>query len=262
MQGIIWIASYPKSGSTWLRVFLANWLSGSDEPVPIGELHKYALSFQDNWPALWKHVTGNALPNEAVQLARRAEVQRALPAYAARLGTNGSVVFCKTHSARGLIGGYETIASDITLGAINIVRDPRAIAPSLARFNDLSMSETVAMMADADSRLGGRKVDQYVSSWSRHVQSWLNTGLTLRYEDLPKAFENVLTYLNLPIDGRLAKAIEFSSLSEMKRQEGVSGFPEAKNGRFFGDTSQRLPEDLRKIIERDHAVMMSTLGYL
>ena len=262
MEGIIWLASYPKSGNTWLRVFLANWMSNIDEPVRISDLHKFALSFQDNSPALWQHVTGSALPDSATQLSRRAEVQRALPDYAAKLGTNGRVIFCKTHSMRALIGGYETIASDVTLGALNIVRDPRSIAPSLARFNGISLEETVELMSDTGSRLGGRKVDQYVSSWSWHVKSWLHAGLTLRYEDLPDAFERVLPYLNLPTDERLAKAIKFSSIAEMKKQEARDGFPEARNGKFFGGTTLHLPAQLRARIEHDHGEMMSKLGYL
>ena len=38
MPGIIWLASYPKSGNTWLRAFLANYLSNPAKPLPINDL--------------------------------------------------------------------------------------------------------------------------------------------------------------------------------------------------------------------------------
>jgi len=37
-SGIIWLASYPKSGNTWLRIFLTNLRCDGEEPVNINEL--------------------------------------------------------------------------------------------------------------------------------------------------------------------------------------------------------------------------------
>lgn len=36
--GIYWLASYPKSGNTWFRVFLANLRREKSEPVDINQL--------------------------------------------------------------------------------------------------------------------------------------------------------------------------------------------------------------------------------
>ena len=35
---IHWLASYPKSGNTWMRAYLANYLMDPDEPVSINDL--------------------------------------------------------------------------------------------------------------------------------------------------------------------------------------------------------------------------------
>ena len=43
MPGIIWLASYPKSGNTWLRAFLANYLQDPAEPLPINDLPNHIL---------------------------------------------------------------------------------------------------------------------------------------------------------------------------------------------------------------------------
>ena len=47
MAGICWLASYPKSGNTWLRAFLANLFSGpepAEHPVPINDLSKFCIA--------------------------------------------------------------------------------------------------------------------------------------------------------------------------------------------------------------------------
>ncbi|MEJ2083836.1 MAG: sulfotransferase, partial [Acidobacteriota bacterium] len=38
MTGIVWLASYPKSGNTWLRAFLMNFLDPGKRPVDINQL--------------------------------------------------------------------------------------------------------------------------------------------------------------------------------------------------------------------------------
>ncbi len=35
---IVWLASYPKSGNTWMRAFLSNYLADGDKPVDINSL--------------------------------------------------------------------------------------------------------------------------------------------------------------------------------------------------------------------------------
>ncbi|MSO93754.1 MAG: sulfotransferase domain-containing protein, partial [Rhodospirillales bacterium] len=49
MSKILWLASYPKSGNTWLRAFLANYMMGAERPVPINEIHKFAYGDMDVW---------------------------------------------------------------------------------------------------------------------------------------------------------------------------------------------------------------------
>ena len=42
-KSIVWLASYPKSGNTWTRIFLANYLMNADSPVPINEVHRFGM---------------------------------------------------------------------------------------------------------------------------------------------------------------------------------------------------------------------------
>ena len=40
MKSLLWLASYPKSGNTWLRAFLSNYIWDPAEPVPVNDLGK------------------------------------------------------------------------------------------------------------------------------------------------------------------------------------------------------------------------------
>ena len=43
MGKIIWLASYPKSGNTWLRAFLHNFLRNPEEAYDLNRMDEYSL---------------------------------------------------------------------------------------------------------------------------------------------------------------------------------------------------------------------------
>ena len=43
-MAIVWLASFPKSGNTWARALLANYMLADDKPVAINRLSDLALS--------------------------------------------------------------------------------------------------------------------------------------------------------------------------------------------------------------------------
>ena len=47
MGKILWLASYPRSGNTWLRAFLHNLLRNPDEPYDINRLQDFTLIDSD-----------------------------------------------------------------------------------------------------------------------------------------------------------------------------------------------------------------------
>jgi aryl sulfotransferase len=47
MRNIVWLASYLKSGNTWLRTLLSNYYSDSANPLNINEL-RFSLKANDN----------------------------------------------------------------------------------------------------------------------------------------------------------------------------------------------------------------------
>ena len=49
MGGIYWLASYPKSGNTWLRCFLLNLRRDADAPARLEELAQDRLASDRGW---------------------------------------------------------------------------------------------------------------------------------------------------------------------------------------------------------------------
>ena len=273
MGKIIWIASFPKSGNTWMRAFLANYILKQKESYPINELGSFSLS--DTRPRFFQEASG--IPVEQLStldtLKLRHECQRLIAQF------KNHDHFVKTHSRYGTFKGHSLINDRVSKGAIYLVRNPLDLVISYAAHLGIPIDEAIDAMdgspnftVEADSN-----VVTVMGSWSDHVDSWLTNEtvprILVRYEDLvedpSKEFNKVLTTLGMGIDqGQLNKAIGFSSFSELARQESVSGFrerpPHAKQ--FFrqgvsGQWNHILKcSQVQKIIAT-HGNVMAKLGY-
>jgi hypothetical protein len=275
VSGIIWLASYPKSGNTWLRAFLANLFQNPEQPLPINELPNYVLG--DNFLLHYEQFTGRP----ADQLSDE-DFERLRPQIHEWFAFSKSdSVFVKTHNVCGAIEGRPLITPSATAGAIYVVRNPLDVAVSYANHYQVSLDRAAELLCD-DKHLVPRAPDQlaqYLMSWSSHVKSWTEAkGMrrhVMRYEDMHehplKAFGGLARFLGLPKDlPRLKKAVRFSSFRELKAQEESRGFVEARpdgTTRFFrsgkaGTWRESLsPEQVERIIAANREVM-ERFGYL
>ncbi|MEP6940077.1 MAG: sulfotransferase domain-containing protein, partial [Rudaea sp.] len=118
MGNIVWLASYPKSGNTWIRAFLANLVANRSGAVTLAELPAYGRLEAD--PELYSRVAGR--PSVELDFdelcALRPQVHAALAAAATRS------VFVKTHSMAAVHDGVPLITPQVTAGAICVVRNP------------------------------------------------------------------------------------------------------------------------------------------
>lgn len=275
MPGILWLASYPKSGNTWMRVFLANLILDPPEPLALQRINEVCSSEPNEvWfrPLTDKPVS--ELSNKQIAALRTRAQERAA-------SLNKNVIPMKTHSLCGKDFGYPTISVKASIGVIYIVRDPRDVVISAADHYGLTIDQAIEMMADHKARGRGKPgntVHELMGSWSDHVKSWTRWKhtplLVLRYEDMLAdplgQLGAVARKIGITQDAaRIQKAVEFSSFKQLQAQEAEAGFIEKSehSQRFFrsgraGGWREKLLPAQAQAIERHHAVQMRRFGYL
>ncbi|OYV35714.1 MAG: hypothetical protein B7Z80_17560 [Rhodospirillales bacterium 20-64-7] len=223
MGKIVWLASYPKSGNTWLRAFLHNYITKSESPHSIDALTDFSVP---ECAAAFFSGPGDTLSTEQVQRERPAAHEKLT-----RL--HDDLVFVKTHNAHIALHGIPLCTPEHTAGAILIVRDPRDVALSYSAFLGKPLDEVIGFMANprAANRGTPSQVFEFLSSWSLHAQSWTqaNNLLVIRYEDLlaeaAQHFGRIIHFLGGdPEPERLASAIEFSRFDALAQQELKNGY--------------------------------------
>lgn len=273
-RSIVWMASYPKSGNTWTRIFLANYIANAREPVSINQAHRVALG--DSITKMYRMVAGGPVDPANIEhmLRLRPQVLRGIVA------NNADINLVKTHNARVVARGVPLIPEEVTRSAIYILRNPLDMVLSYARHYGMTPEEAAYTVSHPDNANppDDETVTQFMGSWSDHVRSWTGKSaypvLVLRYEDMlddPKAcFTKVVEHLGMPLDeARLDRAILFSSFKELSAQEKAQGFVEKsqESERFFakGQKDQwktDLAPRLVKRMKHTHRKVMKEFGYL
>lgn len=276
MGRIVWLASYPKSGNTWLRALLCNFIADAGRALPIEEMWRYATD--ESKPNWYLPYSGGRAPGELSALetaSLRTLIQRDIAASA-----RDALVLVKTHNFFGALEGYPLQDPQLTAGAVYLLRNPLDVVPSMADHFGIGIDEAIEFMGSDMTGTPGDEanVASVLCSWSTHVRSWCLSRLrhlhVLRYEDLcssPSAtFASVTRFLGLgDHPARLKRAIRFSSIEELRRQETTAGFTErSPNSQLF--FSQGLKERRRESLTPEqvarvvaiHRPLMAQFGYL
>ena len=277
---IIWLASYPKSGNTFLRSLLASYFYSENgdfefeqlkkiEQFPVNEnFEKIGININDKFEVAKNYIKAQEEINKTKKLS-----------------------FWKTHSSFcKLYNKYNFSDLKNSLGVIYIVRDPRNVLSSFARHNSKSINETVELLTN-DLATGNEKneVEVYLGSWNFNYNSWKvfknsNRYLLIRYEDLVSDTENVyikilrfindLSKLKSPINiNKIRKVVKSTTFSRMKKLEEEQGFEESKVNdlgktvKFFNlgpenNWKNLLSSQIIKKIENKFNKEMLELGYL
>jgi hypothetical protein len=241
---IIWLASYPKSGNTWLRLFL-NTLLYNQENLDINNIKINQFPQKYHFEGIvedinsFKEVTENYINAQS------------------KINFDNKIKFLKTHSANWEAYGTTFTNNDNSLGAIHIVRDPRNVISSiLNHYSSKNYKEALTFMCDKTKVIGDErdlknKIKIVISSWGNHYNSWRKfkkNNILVSYEKLlnepNKEFFKICNFLtkitNLNFEeNQILQTIEKCNFKNLQKAEQIDGFIEAsvdKNGnkkKFF-----------------------------
>jgi Sulfotransferase domain len=276
-SGIVWLASYPKSGNTWTRAFVHNLVhvtSGESQVQQINDLNQFSMTSAAK--RFFNEILGFSPTDEHLNqiAAARGRVQQYIA------DTVEGLIFVKTHQALAVDHGYPTINLVVTAGAIYIIRNPLDVAISYAHHLGRSIDEAIDLMnlKNAETTVNEKQVYELYGSWSQHVLSWTRKPhraiYVMRYEDMlaepQKTFGALAQHLLFkPSESELDDAIDRSSFDRLREQEEKEGFRERpeKAERFFreGRTGQwkdvLTPQQIQRIVDA-HGEQMQRFGYL
>ena len=275
---ITWIASYPKSGNTYLRSLISAYFfsdSGKFDFDLLLNISQFpSLKFSKNDLFSRKDAAQNWILNQNHFF-------------------NSKDRFLKTHNTLGEYEGYKFTSSKQTAGGIYIVRDPRNVILSMSHHYSLSFDEAYNRLIDDKSSLLEKTFNNdhsnftFLGSWSKHYKSWRDNNefkiLFLKYEDfennIEKEFKKILSFIyglrkeKFIIDeNKFLKAIKSTKFNNLRNNEKISGFEESVNSdkgkklKFFNLGFQnrwqkKLPDDIVQKVNMNLNKELIELGY-
>jgi aryl sulfotransferase len=272
----VWLASYPKSGNTWLRALLTAWDTGS--PPRLDALVGRGVAAREPLDDALGIPSSDLTPAEVAILRPRVDELLA----EAREDT----LLRKTHD--GLYPGPEgepVISVQATRSAVYMIRDPRDVAVSLAHHDGRDVEWVVDHLDDANATRAGTagaldyQVDQRTGRWSDHVRSWVDDAPfpvhVVRYEDCVDdpvgVFGAALRFIQLESvdDADVSLAVERASFDHLRAEESREGFAERprratlffRHGRA-GAWRDEMTTEAAARIEQAHGEVMARFGYL
>lgn len=274
MGGFCWIASYPKSGNTWMRLLLRSLLAGGAPADLRAPIDFAPVAAQRSDMDLFLDVEGSELTPPEVR-----ELRHDLACVMAAEGAEP--LYRKVHDCWDVTpSGRPLFPPAATRASVYLVRDPRDVAISWAHHTGDPLDTAIAFLAQEDAELaapGGwrRQFPQRLMSWSRHVESWLGADpapLVLSYEQMSRApgraLEAAAAHFGLPAPPQaVAQAVEANRFERLRAAEAEGGFDGGQVQSFFrrgvaGGWRDTLTPAQARRIARDHGAVMARLGYL
>ena len=280
---IFWIASYPKSGNTWMRTMLSSYYYSDD-----GIFNQKLLSKIEQFPEK-KHFNNFEYDQSKVGDNSRFWIKAQ-----EKLNKDKKLRFFKTHNLLGGINGNQFTNIENTIAGIYIVRDPRNILTSLKNHYEMNNEDALNFMINENKFIYDYKKKndysdfQFISSWKLNYKSWINQKSfpikVAKYEDLQEktfsTFKDLIIFIDKTIGNKnkfnkkkAINSIKSTSFDKLKNIEKSEGFEEAllskegkKNISFFhlgpkNDWKKMLDENYQKKLNSIFAVDLKELGY-
>ena len=231
MGQIIWLASYPKSGNTWVRMLLNNYFdtSATGRDLSSLDLSTFGGSSKSSYRAVTDQDVDQLDDDEIAKLIPRAH------SFMANRGEG--VTFVKTHNLLSTYKGTPLITPSVTRSAVYVIRNPLDIVSSVADHFGMDLDRAIDFLNDknASTAPNAGMVRQYFCSWSMNVETWtteLPFHVTLvKYEELHRSATETTAYMlndmGVKVDqAKVARAVELSSFERLKTLENNDGFAE------------------------------------
>ena len=242
---IIWIASYPKSGNTWVRSLLSAYLYSNDGIFNFDLLKKinqfpskqYFKNFLKDFKDIKKVSNYWIAAQDRINLF------------------NDRPIFLKTHSALCTLENNSFTNKNNTKAVIYVVRDPRNLITSLSHHYSMNMEKAYFFIINKQqmTMLSEWGKDDFgiasvLGNWSTHYKSWKNIKfaptLVVKYEDLlnntNNTFKSILNFLSRLMDikideKKIINTVNSCSFEKLVEKEKNEGFDEAGSSKkkFF-----------------------------
>ena len=275
---IVFIASYMKSGNTWMRSVICSLINNGE--FELEDLKKIKLFSQEVFfnklPDVKYQENGNIDFNFISQ--NWINAQKNINKY-----SSDKVKFFKTHNVRGIINNNYFTDESVCKGFIYLIRDPRDICISLAKHMDTDIDKAIdVMLFQKNFVTNVFKVNEAVCTWKEHIESWVNfqsvPRFIVKYEDMifnirqiiedTIKFLEIINYQNINYEEDvIKKTINKTKFSNLQQLEKNNGFSEATNNNFFrkgkvGEWKTILSNKQVRLIENELGSIMTKLGYV
>ena len=277
---IFWIASYPKSGNTWLRLLITNYLWPTNNSNQFESLKNIEIFPQKKF--------FEGIVDEEVLKKDRFEIFKHYVSAQDKINLNDELNILKTHTAAVSIKNDPFTNPNNSCGAVYIVRDPRSVLISSKYHYNFDNYEIAMEHILSDKRLtyvNNNILPEFLLSWKSHYISWRkfyreypNLGLIIKFEDLiaqpEKMFLKILNFIQensiSEIDNKKfnnsLRSIQFKNLQSIEKTQG---FDERRGqAKYFfrkgviDEWKKEVPDHLLKVVEKEFNQEMKELGYL
>ena len=287
MKNFIWLASYPKSGNTMLRLFLSSYFFTQDGVLKDFSLLKHIVSlnkeevlhrFKKHSDILNRLKDNPSLISEYWNPIQKEIISRDI----------NKIFFMKTHNANITYKNNAFTNEKFTRCFVYVIRDPRSVLISMMNHYKLEshdVAKKYLMNDSAITKVHNGLLPEIMLSWKSHYLSWKNflinnkdLGIIKRYEDMvckpEETFFEIINFIcdknNLLIDNKkFYNSLESIKFTKLKTMEQNNKFPESvsDNQNFFrkglvDEWKNSLPKNIISEIENEYQDVLLDLEYI